>query len=205
MPKKRKLGPKTVDCAFLGYVHNSMAYRILVIKSDTPEQNVNTVMESRDASFFEDIFPMRAAGSTSICENNHSHMYDPKDLTQPLESFDENYTPSEDNNNLVNEPARRSKRPNILKSFGDDFIVYLVDDVPKTPSQAYASPDAEYWKDVVCSGMDSIMSNGTWEITDCPNRCKPIGCKWIQKKKLRSYDTIEMYKARLVDKEFTQK
>jgi hypothetical protein len=36
-----------------------MTYRFLVIKSDTPEQDVNTIMELRDASFFEDIFSMR--------------------------------------------------------------------------------------------------------------------------------------------------
>jgi hypothetical protein len=73
----------------LGYAHNNTAYRFLVIKSDTPRQNVNTMMESRDASFYEDIFPMRATGSTSLSENNHTHMYDPKDLTPPPESFDE--------------------------------------------------------------------------------------------------------------------
>jgi hypothetical protein len=56
--KKRKLGPKTVDCVFLGYVHNSAAYRFLVIKSDFPDVHVNTVTESRDVSFFKDIFPM---------------------------------------------------------------------------------------------------------------------------------------------------
>jgi hypothetical protein len=49
------------------------------------------------------------------------------------------------------------------------------------------------------------MSNATWEITDCPNRCKPIGCKWILKKKLRPDGTIKKYKARLVAKRFTQK
>jgi hypothetical protein len=42
-------------------------------------------MESTDASFFEDIFSMRAAGSTLLSENNHTHMYDPKDLTPPRE------------------------------------------------------------------------------------------------------------------------
>jgi hypothetical protein len=47
-----------------------------------------------------------------------------------------------------------------VKSFGDEFIVYLVDDVPKTISQAYASPDVEFWKDAIHSEMDSIMSNG---------------------------------------------
>jgi hypothetical protein len=74
-------------------------------------------MESRDALFFKDIFPMRAAGTTSLSDNNHTHMYDPKDLTPPPESFDENYTPSKDDNNLVDEPAHRSKRPNIAKIF----------------------------------------------------------------------------------------
>jgi hypothetical protein len=53
--------------------------------------------------------------------------------------------------------------------------------------------------------MDSIISNGTWEITDCPNECKPIGCKWIFKKKLRHNGTIEKYQARFVANRFTQK
>jgi hypothetical protein len=131
-PKKRKLGPKIVGCLFLGYAHNNMAYRFLVIKYDAPEQNVNTIIELRYASFFENIFAMRAVGSTSLSGNNHTHIYDPKDLTPASESFDENYTTSEEDNNLVNEQARRSKRPKITKSFGDDFIVYLMDDVPKT-------------------------------------------------------------------------
>jgi hypothetical protein len=39
---------------------------------------------------------------------------------------------------------RRSKRQRIEKSFGDDFIVYLVDDLPKILSEAYASLDARY-------------------------------------------------------------
>jgi hypothetical protein len=73
-PKKRKLGPKTIDCAFLGYEHKNTTYRFFVIKSDAPEQNVNTIMESRDALFIENIFAMRAAGSTSLSENNHTHV-----------------------------------------------------------------------------------------------------------------------------------
>ena len=53
--------------------------------------------------------------------------------------------------------------------------------------------------------MDFIMSNGTWEITDRPIGCKPIGCKWIFKKKSRPDGTIKKYKARLVAKGFTLK
>jgi hypothetical protein len=53
--------------------------------------------------------------------------------------------------------------------------------------------------------MKSIMSNGTWEMVDHPYGCKPMGCKWVFKKNLRSDGTIEKYKARLVAKGYTQK
>jgi hypothetical protein len=44
------------------------------------------------------------------------------------------------------------------------------------------------------------MSNGTWEVVERPYGCKPVGCKWVLKKKLRPDDTIDKYKARLVAK-----
>jgi hypothetical protein len=42
-------------------------------------------------------------------------------------------------------------------------------------------------------------------VVDKPVGCKPIGYKWVFKKKLRPDGTIEKYKARLVAKGFTQK
>ena len=91
---------------------------------------------------------------------------------------------SDEDNDKVDDAPRRSKRQRVVKSFGDNFIVYLEDDVSKTLLEVCAaSPDAEYWKEAVCSEMDSIMSTGTWEITDCPSGCKSVGCKWIFKKK----------------------
>ncbi|KAK1667679.1 hypothetical protein QYE76_055838 [Lolium multiflorum] len=84
-------------------------------------------------------------------------------------------------------------------------IPMLVDDVPRTLSEAYASLDADDWKEAVQSEMDSILTNETWEICPKPMGCKPIDCKWIFKKKLRPDGTIEKYKARLVAKGFTQK
>jgi hypothetical protein len=50
--KKRKLGPKTVDCVFLGYAHHSIAYRFLIVKSKVPNMHMDTIFESRDATFF---------------------------------------------------------------------------------------------------------------------------------------------------------
>ena len=37
IPKKRKLGPKTVDCVNLGYAKNNVGYRFLVVKSEVPD------------------------------------------------------------------------------------------------------------------------------------------------------------------------
>jgi hypothetical protein len=36
-----------------------------------------------------------------------------------------------------NETSKKSKRQRTAKSFGDDFIVYLVDDTPRTIEEAY--------------------------------------------------------------------
>jgi hypothetical protein len=57
--KNRKLGTKTVDYVFLGYAHHSIAYRFLVIKSDVSDAHVDTFLESRNATFFENIFLMK--------------------------------------------------------------------------------------------------------------------------------------------------
>jgi hypothetical protein len=110
--------------------------------------------------------------------------------------------------NLVqddNVSTRKSKRPRIAKSFGDDYIVYLVDDTPRTIEEAYSSHDADFWKEAIRSEMDSIMSNETWQVVDRPYGCKPIGSKWVFKKKLRPDGTIERYTARLVIEGYSQK
>jgi len=59
--KKRKIGPK--DCMFLGYVEHSDPYRILILKSNVLD--CNTTIETKNADFFEDIFPLRSCASSS--------------------------------------------------------------------------------------------------------------------------------------------
>nr|CAH65753.1 OSIGBa0123D13.2 [Oryza sativa] len=196
--KKRELGPKTVDCVFLGYAHHNIAYRFLIVKSEVPDMHVGTIMESRDATFFESFFPMKDTHSSS----SQPAEIIPSSITPPEQSehTHEHVTEEDDS-----EAPRRSKRQRTAKSFGDDFTVYLVDDTPKSISEAYASPDADYWKEAVRSEMDSIIANGTWEVTKRPYECKPVGCKWVFKKKLRPDGAIEKYKARLVAKGYTYK
>ncbi|WVZ67996.1 LOW QUALITY PROTEIN: hypothetical protein U9M48_016995 [Paspalum notatum var. saurae] len=157
---------------------------------------VDTIMESRDATFFENFFPMKDMHSTSRFSSEIT-----PELNAPTEAFEppREISPEEDNN----EAPRKSKRQRVEKSFGDDFIVYLVDDTPMSISEAYASSDADNWKEAVQSELDSILSNGTWELTERPYGCKPVGLG-VQEK-LRLDGTIEKYKARLVAKGYTQK
>ena len=59
-PKKVKIRPKTIDCIFISYEHNINAYRFLVHESNIPNIRKNTIMESRNATLFEDVFPCKA-------------------------------------------------------------------------------------------------------------------------------------------------
>jgi hypothetical protein len=60
---------------------------------------------------------------------------------------------------------------------GDDYIIYLVDEEPRSLAEAYASPDVEYWREAIRSEMDSIISNGTWETSDLPAGYNLVGYK----------------------------
>jgi len=53
--------------------------------------------------------------------------------------------------------------------------------------------------------MDSMYSNQVWELVDLPEGVKPIGCKWIYKRKRGADGRVKTYKARLVAKGYTQK
>ena len=48
-----KIGPKIVDCIFIGYAHNNTAYQFIVHDSNISDVNKNTIMASGNASFFE--------------------------------------------------------------------------------------------------------------------------------------------------------
>ncbi|GKF76072.1 zinc finger, CCHC-type containing protein, partial [Tanacetum coccineum] len=52
--------------------------------------------------------------------------------------------------------------------------------------------------------MDSIMGNNTWVLAKLPLGCKPLGCKWIFKRKVKVDGTIKKFKARLVIQGFRQ-
>jgi hypothetical protein len=73
--KIKKLGQKAIKCIFLGYAQHSKSYRFLVVELNNFVE-VNTVIESRDAEFYENRFTLIPSINDKIVEpirnNNES-------------------------------------------------------------------------------------------------------------------------------------
>jgi hypothetical protein len=141
--KKRKVGPKTVDCVFLGYAIHSVGYRFLIINSIVHDMVVGTIMKYRDTIFFENKFFMKNTPRTC----SHDSIFLPE-TQEPVIHVDvkiHKEIPEEDNNIV----ARKIKRRRVAKSFDDDYIIYLVDDTPTTIAESYLSLDIDLWKEAV--------------------------------------------------------
>ena len=60
-----KIRSKTIDCIFIGYAHNNTAYQFLIHELNIPDIHKNTLMESRNASLFEDVFLCKSKEESS--------------------------------------------------------------------------------------------------------------------------------------------
>ncbi|GKC40548.1 zinc finger, CCHC-type containing protein [Tanacetum coccineum] len=117
---------------------------------------------------------------------------------------------------------RKGKRVRKAKSDGSDFQLYLVEgsidqvgsqysycfsieEDPRTYNEAMQSRAAAFWKEAIDDEIDSIMENNTWVLSDLPPGCKPLGFKWIFKRKMKFDGTIDKFKTRLVIQGFRQK
>ncbi|GJY00152.1 zinc finger, CCHC-type containing protein [Tanacetum coccineum] len=137
--------------------------------------SVNSVIESRDAIFDE---------------NRFSLIPRPKDIVSSS-----NGTQGEDL------PVEGS-RDEIASQYS---YCYSIEEDPKTFDEAMKSQDIAFWKEAVDDEIGSIMENNTWVLSDLPPGCKPLGCKWIFKRKIKVDGTIIKFKARLVIQGFRQK
>ncbi|GKB92594.1 zinc finger, CCHC-type containing protein [Tanacetum coccineum] len=106
----------------------------------------------------------------------------------------------------VPRPSQRSVVNGIEDSGGSVAPEKVTEeDDPKTFDEAMKSHDVAFWKEAINDELDSLMGNNTWVLADLPPCCKPLGFKWIFKRKLKVDGTIEKFKARLVIQGFKQK
>ena len=155
-------------------------------KSENSEVHDNTIIEVRNASFFEEIFLHKALSQVEARDSTRGSN------VGASESLEEEGEP------------RRSKRARKENTFGPDFLTYLLEKNPVTFKEAMSTPEAPLWEEAINSEIESILHNHTWELVDLTPGCKPLGHKWIFKKKMRADGSINKYKARLVVKGYKQ-
>lgn len=104
-----------------------------------------------------------------------------------------------------NEALRRSTRQ--IKApirYNDYALVAQVMSIDE-PYNYEEAKDHKEWMNAMQEEYDSIMDNGTWELTELPTNKIPIGSKWLFKTKFKSNGTIDKFKPRLVAKGYSQK
>ena len=158
-----------------------------MIKYEVHDINNNIIIEFIDVEFFEEIFPFKERHNEIIKRKIDDSL--PRTQHEQMDDVE----------------PRRSKRARTSMSFRPDFITFLTEVGPQTYKEAMSTPKAPYWQETVNDEINSIMQNHTWELVNLPLGNKPIGCKWIFKRKLQTNGTIDKYKTRLVAKGYRQK
>ncbi|KAK8694851.1 hypothetical protein V6N13_072395 [Hibiscus sabdariffa] len=187
-----KLEPKSEKCTFVGYPKETKGYYFY---------NENKVFVARTGVFLEKEF---------LTNNGKGRNIDLKEVQQQqvieLEVEGISQAVEENPTDLETQPLLRSTRERheperygfLVTTHGD---VILVDqDEPKTYQEAVTSPDSEKWLQAMRSKMDSMSENQVWTLVEPPKGIKPIGCKWVFKKKTDMDGNVHTYKGRLVAK-----
>nr|GEX55332.1 fimbrin-1-like [Tanacetum cinerariifolium] len=117
-----------------------------------------------------------------------------------------------DENRFSSIPRPKDIIPNSNESKRDDHyndvpneIPTSIKEDPRTYNEAMQSRDFAFWKEAIDDEIGFIMENNTWVLSDLPPSCKPLGCKWIFKRKMKFDGTVDKFKARLVIQGFRQK
>nr|GEY09803.1 hypothetical protein [Tanacetum cinerariifolium] len=173
--------PKLRKNLFSGPMLNKCGYK-QVYESDTfyvielnNSVSINSIIESRDAIFDE---------------NHFSSIPRPKDIIQNLDEYQRD-DHSDDVPSEIPKPCK-GKRVWKAKSYSYDFQLYLIEGLRDQ-------------KEAIDDEIGSIRENNTLVLSDLPPGCKPLGCKWLFKKKMKVDGTIDKFKARLVIYDFRQK
>ncbi|GKE75435.1 hypothetical protein Tco_1537476 [Tanacetum coccineum] len=139
--------------------------------------SINSIIESRDAIFDE---------------NRFSSIPKPKDIIPNLEESQKD-DHSDDVPSETPEPRRvEGSRDQVGSQYS---YCYSIEEDPRTYNEAVQSHDAAFWKEAIDDEIGSIMENNTWVLSDLPPGCKPLGCKWIFKRKMKVDGTIDKFKA----------
>ncbi|KAG9444922.1 hypothetical protein H6P81_016262 [Aristolochia fimbriata] len=193
---RSKIEPKTLECFFVGYPLHSKGFRLY-------DKSNGVIFESRNVTFLESILIEKT-------EKDHVDILEIQENVEPISSSLPS-TSEVPQHPHVQDNVRRSQRqiraPNRYTLVGDSYPRLEDKDIldPHDYDSAISDIDAKKWDIAMKEEMDSMQKNKVWTLVEPPKNCKPIGCKWIFKRKRNSEGQVEKYKARLVAKGYTQR
>ncbi|KAL0412285.1 UNVERIFIED_CONTAM: hypothetical protein Slati_3818200 [Sesamum latifolium] len=102
---------------------------------------------------------------------------------------------------VVRRSARVTQPPD---KYGFVGLTSQLDNDPKTYEKLMSDIDSNKWLEAMKFKMDSMGSYQVWILVDPPKCVKPLGCKWVYKRKFGADREVTTFKAKLVAKGFTQ-
>ena len=197
-----KLEAKSDKCLFIGYPKETMGYQFY----NTLEQRL---LVSKHAIFLEKEFLLREdSGSKVELSEVQDALTDASHLTEPEAVIhDDEFIANSSKTQVF---RRTSRIRSILERYGfiiskQKDVLLIENDEPTTYEESLNSSEFDQWLNAMESKMDSMYTNQVWTLVNPLEGIKPIGCKWIFKKKTDMEGNVITYKDRLVAKGYHQK
>ena len=157
-------------------------------------------MFSRDVTFNEAISGFEANDDVTYVQ------IDLIDDNEFEEVVDDSQTTGDDDRTEESTPKyRRSTRERKRPDYYGVYINLTEVKEPTTVHEALTGTDKEKWKSAMNAEYMSLMSNDVWELTEPPEDCNIVKCKWVFRLKVGPNGLIERYKARLVAQGYSQR
>ena len=99
---------------------------------------------------------------------------------------------------------RRSHRVTTLPSHLRDFHCFSALASLQEPQTFHEASSNPLWQQAMKEELDALHKIGTLDLVDLSSGKSAIGCKWVYKIKTLSDGIVDLYKARLVARGFTQ-
>uniref|UniRef100_A0A2N9G8M7 CCHC-type domain-containing protein n=1 Tax=Fagus sylvatica TaxID=28930 RepID=A0A2N9G8M7_FAGSY len=197
--------PKSKKCIFLGFKKGVKGYKLW-------DPVAQKVVISRDVVFDEKSMTKafkEEKSQAAESSNNIGRLTVQVELDElESQSNEEPHSNDQEQDSTISDRPKRNKRPSVRYGF-EDLVSYALltsSEDPSTFQEAIESSEKDKWMEAMVEENESLSKNKTWELTELPKGKKPIGCKWVFKKKEAvSEKEGERFKARLVAKRYSQR
>ena len=193
--KRTKLDNKSERCIFIGYKDGLKGYKLWNSKTRKVVYSRDVVFREAKDVFKHEVIPKEPEKIEFELKEDES------DSTTEEDSEDEEpQTPA------LRRSVRERRQPERYSpsAFCSGFALTITNDEPRTVREAVDSEDGKLWKEAMVDEMASLHKNDAWDLVELPAARKPIGSKWVFKKKMNVEGKVEKYKARLVAKGYSQ-